>query len=79
MNTVSSVLLTAGAVVAANIIGNKPVVTARQVIGTGVYLLMLAAINESAPEIASKIALLVLITALFYYLPTIVKGTGLSR
>lgn len=78
MNAVSSALLTGGLVLTANVLDNKKPVTARQVIGTGVYLFLLAAVNQSNSDLADKFALLVLVGVVFVYLPAIVRGLGLS-
>lgn len=48
-------------------------------IGMAGLALGLAAINQSQPEIASKLALLVLLSAVFLYGPAIARKAGLIK
>lgn len=61
----SSALMTIGIVGATNVLDDKKKITARFVVGSGIYLLFLAALNESNADLAAKIALLVLVGAIF--------------
>lgn len=77
MNPMTAALLTGGIVAVANLTQKKPL-TFRQLAGTGLYAIILAVINESAPDIASKLGLLVLIGALLKYGTEIFDATGLA-
>jgi hypothetical protein len=55
---------------------DKPI-TARIVVGGGVASLALSVMNESAPQVASRFALLLLVIALFTYGPAIAWKFGL--
>lgn len=76
ISPLSSAFITAGIVMASNVLDKDKSVDYRLIIGSGVYLLFLSAINESKPEIASKLALIVLITTLFTYGPNLGKKLG---
>jgi hypothetical protein len=78
ISPISSAAATAGIVVVSNVLAKKPV-TSRLIIGSGVYLFFLAALNESRPELAAQFAILVLVAVLFTYTPTLFKGLGLDK
>lgn len=64
-NTMSIAVGTALVVVAANTIEQAPKRDyLKQILGSAVYVFILAAMNEFAPEVASKLALLVLVGVL---------------
>jgi hypothetical protein len=78
MNTTNAVLMTGLVVVAGRWAGGKPL-DIRMAVGTAGLALFLAVINSSSPDLASKFAVLVLISAVFLYGPTITKKAGLSK
>jgi hypothetical protein len=78
ISPISSAAATAGVVVAHRLVTEKPV-SARLIIGSGVYLFFLAAINESRPELASQFAFLVLIGVLFAYAPELFEKLGVAK
>lgn len=79
MNAVSSALMTGGLVITANVLADRPWITARQAIGTGVYLFLLAALSQADAPLADKLALLVLLGAVFLYAPGVVRGLGVAK
>lgn len=78
ISPVSSAVLTGGIVATANVVDKKGL-SFRQLAGTGIYVIMLAALNETNPDLAGKFALLVLIGVLFVYTPKIVSAMGLNK
>jgi len=78
MNTTNAVLMTAVLVVAGHWANDKPL-DIRIAVGTGGLALFLAVINSSQPELASKFAVLIMISAVFLYGPGIAKKTGLIK
>lgn len=78
ISPVSSAVLTGGIVATANVVDKKGL-SFRQLAGTGIYVIMLAAINESSPDLAAKFGLLVLIGVVFVYTPKIVTAMGLDK
>lgn len=52
-------------------------VTINVVVGSAIFAIGLAAINEAAPDLASKFGLLVLVVALFMYGPAIAWKLGM--
>jgi hypothetical protein len=77
ISPVACAALTGAIVAGANVV-EKKTVSGKQLIGTGVYLVGLAGINETSPDIAGKFALIVLIGVLFTKGPALVKGMGLA-
>jgi hypothetical protein len=77
ISPVASAALTGAIVAGANLV-DKRKVSGKQLIGTGVYLVGLAAINETDPKIAETFALIVLIGVLFTQGPKLAKGIGLA-
>lgn len=78
ISPISSAAATGGVVLVSKMIAKKPV-NARFIIGSCVYLFMLAGINEARPDLAAKFALLVLVAVLFAYGPDLFKGLGLDK
>jgi hypothetical protein len=78
MNTTNAVLMTGLIVVAGRWAGGKQL-DIRLAVGTAGLVLFLAVINSSSPDLASKLAMLVLVSAVFLYGPTITKKAGLSK
>lgn len=77
ISPVASAALTGAIVAGANLV-DKHEVSAKQLIGIGVYVVGLAAVNEVDQGIAEKFALIVLITVLFTHGPRLIKGMGLA-
>jgi len=65
-------------VVAGRWANDKPL-DIRVAVGTAGLALFLAVINSSSPELASKFAVLILVSAVFLYGPGIVKKAGLTK
>lgn len=78
MNTTNAVLMTGLVVVSGRWASGKPL-DIRLAVGTAGLALFLAVINSSSPELASRFAVLVLVTAVFMYGPTIAKKAGLTK
>jgi hypothetical protein len=78
MNTTNAVLMTGVLVVGGRWASDKPL-DIRVAVGTAGLALFLAVINSSNPELASKFAVLILVSAVFLYGPAIVKKTGLTK
>lgn len=78
ISVASSVALTGGIVAGANLLDSRSV-SPRQLIGWGVYAVLMAGFNEVDPKIAEKFALIALIGVLFVHLPKLTKGMGLSK
>lgn len=76
MSPLTAALATGGIVAIANLTQHKSL-TFRQLLGTGVYAILLAMINESEPGLASKFAVLVLVGALLKYGTEIFGAMGL--
>lgn len=75
-NPVNSAVLT-GTIVAAGTWSRGETVSMRLVIGTGVFAISLAVVNEMSPDLAGKYGLLVLVIAAFMYLPAVMWKLGL--
>lgn len=78
MNTTTSAVATAAIVGAGRWAEGKPI-DLRIAIGATVFAVGLSLIGNSNQELASKLALMVLIVTMFKYVPTIGRKTGLSR
>jgi hypothetical protein len=78
MNTTSSVVLT-GVVVTTGQWSQGKSVTMRIVVGASALALALAIMSGSNEELAEKFGALILLLALFTYLPSIIKKTGLAK
>lgn len=78
MNTTNAVLMTSLIVVAGRWANEKPL-DIKLAVGTAGLALFLAVINASQPELASKFAVLILLSAVFLYGPGIVKKAGLTK
>jgi hypothetical protein len=79
ISAISSAVATGAIVVVSKTIDKKSVISGRFVIGTGVYILMLAMINEARPELASSFALLVLLLAVYTYALPLFTGLGVIK
>jgi hypothetical protein len=79
ISAISSAVATGAIVVVSKTIDKKPVISGRFVIGTGVYILMLAMINEARPELASSFALLVLLLAVYTYALPLFTNLGVIK
>jgi hypothetical protein len=77
MSPTNSAVLTAGITIVGRWSQDKGP-TFKLAIGAFVYAIILALIWDANEELASQMALLVLITAAFLYLPSIVKKLGYS-
>jgi hypothetical protein len=76
MEPLNSAVLT-GAVVTGGMWAQGKGLTIRTVVGAGTLAIGLALMQDSAPQLASKFALLVLVVALFMYGPAIAWRAGL--
>ena len=78
MNTTNAVVLTAFLVVGGRWSEGKPL-DIKVAIGTGALALFLSALNTANEDLASKFAVLVLVSAVFLYGPAIAKKAGLIK
>lgn len=78
MNVTNAAVLTGVIVVAGHWAQDKQL-NVRIAIGTGGLAIGLAIMNDSAPDLASKFATLIVIAAVFLYGPAIVKKAGLVK
>lgn len=78
MDTTNAVLMTGVLVVGGRWAQDKPL-DIRIAVGTAGLALFLAVINASQPDLASKFAVLILVSAAFLYGPAIFKKTGLTK
>lgn len=78
MNTTNAVVLTAFLVVAGRWSQGKPL-DIRVAVGGAGLALFLAAINTADEGLATKFAVLILISAAFLYAPAIAKKAGLAK
>lgn len=78
MNATSAAVLTGLIVVAGNWSQGKPM-TMRIAIGIVAMTLFLTILNESVPEVANKLAVLVVVSAVFLYGMPIAKKAGLIK
>lgn len=78
ISPVTSAVMTGGIVATANLV-DKHSLSFRQLAGTGIYVILLAMMNEANSDLASKFGLLVMLTAAFIYAPRIVTALGLTK
>lgn len=78
MNTNTYVIGTVAVAVAGRWAEDKPL-DVRVAVGAAGYAIGLALINTADSGVASKIALAVMLTALFRYVPAIVTKTGIVK
>ena len=78
ISTAGSVALTGAVVAGANLLADKRV-SPRQLIGWGVYAVIMAGFNEADSKVAEGFAMIVLIGVLFVHLPKLTSGLGLSK
>lgn len=78
MNTTTAVVAT-GAIVVAGKWANDEPLSVKLAVGVGAFALALTLIGEANDKLASQFALLVLILAMFRYVPAIAKKTGLVK
>lgn len=79
ISAVSSSIATGAIVVVSNTVQKKAPVTGRFLIGTGVYMLLLALLSEADANVANMFALLVLFLALYNYGPPLFSKLGVTR
>lgn len=77
-STTNAVVLTGVIVTAGKWAQDEPL-SMRIVVGGTALAVSLAAMNEGAPELASKFATLVVVIAAFMYLPAIAYRAGLTN
>ena len=78
MDTGTAVVATGLVVALGHWTQNKPL-DVKVFVGVGVYAVSLALIQQGSPELASQFALLVLLTALFFYVVPIARKMGFTR
>lgn len=78
MNTTTSVVATGAVVVAGRFAEGKPV-DIKIAIGAAAFALGLSLIAGANEQLASRFGTLVLVVAMFTYVPTIAKKTGLIK
>lgn len=78
MNPTSAVVLT-GTITAAGTWAQDKQISIRTFVGTGVLAIILAAMGEVSPELASQFGLLIVVAAALYYTIPIAKGLGYTR
>ncbi len=78
MNTTNAVVLTAFLVVAGRWSEGKPL-DIKVAVGTGALAIFLSVLSSTDEGLASKFAVLVLVSAVFLYGPAIAKKAGLTK
>lgn len=76
MEPVNAAVLTGTVVTAGTWAAGKPL-TIRTVVGATVVAVGLAAMNDSAPQLANRFGVLILVVALFMYAPAVLWKAGL--
>lgn len=78
ISPVTSAVMTGGIVATANLVEHHSL-SFRQLAGTGIYVILLAMMNEANSDLAAKFGLVVMITAVFLYAPKIISAMGLNK
>lgn len=78
ISPVSSAIITGGIVTTENLITEHKL-SFRQLAGVGIYVIVLAMINEVNSDLAAKFGLVVMITAVFLYAPKIINTLGVGK
>jgi len=75
MSPITSAALVGGVVAAGQVSQGKGI-TAKFVLGGMFYAVAIVTLNSAAPQVAGPLASLVLVAAIFTYVPSIAKGIG---
>ena len=78
LGTTTAVVLTGITTAGANLLDHKSV-SPRQLIGLGLYAIIMAAFNEGNEKLAGQFAMIVLVGTFMLHLPKLVKGLGLDK
>lgn len=79
MDVSTSAVLTGIVATVGNYVKNKKWPNVKFIVGGGMYLLFLTAIDSAQPDIAKQLATLVLVTTVLIYMASITKALGYSK